>query len=170
MPPRAVIFDLYGVLLDSRVAIVRCIEHGLRAHGVAVPPAVELERFIGPPLVEARHGDHAARGRSDAPGAPRRPRRVRGTPAANLELSKRRARAVKARLDEKKLGARVTGFVGGTNPSGCERLEFGMRACGEGSAAPEEARPEDRKVSVLFLRNAPVGTGPLDLLLKPPAP
>jgi hypothetical protein len=93
-----------------------------------------------------------------------------GTPAANLELSKRRARTVKARLDEKKLGARVMDFVGGTNPAGCERLEFGMWACGEASAAPEEAKPEDRKVSVLFLRNAPIGTGPLDLQLKPPAP
>ncbi len=53
MAPRAVLFDLDGVLLDSRVAIVRCIEHGLRSQGVAVPPAAELERFIGPPLVDA---------------------------------------------------------------------------------------------------------------------
>jgi phosphoglycolate phosphatase len=51
--PRAVLFDLDGVLLDSRTAIVRCIEHGLREQGVAVPPAAELERFIGPPLVDA---------------------------------------------------------------------------------------------------------------------
>jgi phosphoglycolate phosphatase len=53
MTPEAVLFDLDGVLLDSRTAIVRCIEHGLRAHGVAVPPAGELERYIGPPLVDA---------------------------------------------------------------------------------------------------------------------
>lgn len=53
MRPEAVLFDLDGVLLDSRVAIVRCIEHGLRAQGVAVPPGAELERFIGPPLVDA---------------------------------------------------------------------------------------------------------------------
>jgi phosphoglycolate phosphatase len=51
--PRAVLFDLDGVLLDSRTAIVRCIEHGLREQGVAVPAAAELERFIGPPLVDA---------------------------------------------------------------------------------------------------------------------
>jgi phosphoglycolate phosphatase len=51
--PDAVLFDLDGVLLDSRVAIVRCIEHGLREQGVAVPAAAELERFIGPPLVDA---------------------------------------------------------------------------------------------------------------------
>ena len=31
--PVAVLFDLDGVLIDSRVAIVRCIEHGLRAVG-----------------------------------------------------------------------------------------------------------------------------------------
>ena len=50
---RAVLFDLDGVLLDSRTAIVRCIEHGLREQGAAIPPAAELERFIGPPLVDA---------------------------------------------------------------------------------------------------------------------
>jgi phosphoglycolate phosphatase len=53
MTPRAVLFDLDGVLLDSRRAIVRCIEHGLRSAGVRVPPATELERFIGPPLIDA---------------------------------------------------------------------------------------------------------------------
>jgi phosphoglycolate phosphatase len=52
-PPVAVLFDLDGVLLDSRTAIVRCIEHGLREQGVPVPPAAELERYIGPPLVDA---------------------------------------------------------------------------------------------------------------------
>jgi phosphoglycolate phosphatase len=51
--PVAVLFDLDGVLIDSRVAIVRCIQHGLRAQGVPVPPAAELERFIGPPLIDA---------------------------------------------------------------------------------------------------------------------
>jgi phosphoglycolate phosphatase len=51
--PTAVLFDLDGVLLDSRTAIVRCIEHGLRANGVKPPPAAELERHIGPPLIDA---------------------------------------------------------------------------------------------------------------------
>jgi phosphoglycolate phosphatase len=53
MTPAAVLFDLDGVLLDSRTAIVRCIEHGLREQGVAVPPSAELERYIGPPLIDA---------------------------------------------------------------------------------------------------------------------
>ena len=53
MTPVAVLFDLDGVLLDSRTAIVRCIEHGLRAVGATVPAAAELERFIGPPLIDA---------------------------------------------------------------------------------------------------------------------
>jgi phosphoglycolate phosphatase len=53
MTPVAVLFDLDGVLLDSRTAIVRCIEHALSANGVAVPPASELERWIGPPLIDA---------------------------------------------------------------------------------------------------------------------
>ena len=51
--PRAVLFDLDGVLIDSRTAIVRCIQHGLRENGAPVPLAAELERFIGPPLIDA---------------------------------------------------------------------------------------------------------------------
>jgi phosphoglycolate phosphatase len=51
--PVAVLFDLDGVLIDSRTAIVRCIEHGLRAVGAPVPPAAELERLIGPPLIDS---------------------------------------------------------------------------------------------------------------------
>jgi phosphoglycolate phosphatase len=51
--PEAVLFDFDGVLVDSRVAIVRCIEHALRVHGAPVPPSAELERFIGPPLIDA---------------------------------------------------------------------------------------------------------------------
>jgi phosphoglycolate phosphatase len=53
MTPQAVLFDLDGVLLDSRTAIVRCIQHGLRETGAPVPPAADLERFIGPPLIDA---------------------------------------------------------------------------------------------------------------------
>jgi phosphoglycolate phosphatase len=51
--PEAVLFDLDGVLLDSRTAIVRCIEHGLRAVGAPLPPAAQLEGYIGPPLIDA---------------------------------------------------------------------------------------------------------------------
>ena len=47
------LFDLDGVLLDSRTAIVRCIEHALGVNGADVPPTAELERFIGPPLIDA---------------------------------------------------------------------------------------------------------------------
>jgi hypothetical protein len=59
-------------------------------------------------------------------------------------------------------------FVGGSKPAGGVPLEFGMWACGEANAAQGEAKPEDRKVAVLFLRNAPVGTGPLKLELPAP--
>jgi phosphoglycolate phosphatase len=50
---KAVLFDLDGVLIDSRVAIVRCIQHALRSTGAEVPAAATLERFIGPPLIDA---------------------------------------------------------------------------------------------------------------------
>ncbi|HEX5781948.1 MAG TPA: HAD hydrolase-like protein [Solirubrobacteraceae bacterium] len=53
MTTRAVLFDLDGVLIDSRTAIVRCLEHGLRSQDVTAPAAAELERFIGPPLIDA---------------------------------------------------------------------------------------------------------------------
>ena len=51
--PKAVLFDLDGVLLDSRTAIVHCIEHALHVNGAPVPPALALERHIGPPLIDA---------------------------------------------------------------------------------------------------------------------
>jgi phosphoglycolate phosphatase len=51
--PEAVLFDLDGVLLDSRTAIVRCLEHALRAHDVPIPPRAQLESYIGPPLIAA---------------------------------------------------------------------------------------------------------------------
>jgi len=49
---QAVLFDLDGVLIDSRLAIVRCIEHALRENGLPVPENGALERFIGPPLID----------------------------------------------------------------------------------------------------------------------
>jgi phosphoglycolate phosphatase len=46
----AVIFDLDGVLVDSRVAISGAMNHALGANGFAPRSAAELYRFIGPPL------------------------------------------------------------------------------------------------------------------------
>ena len=86
-----------------------------------------------------------------------------GTADQNSRLSIRRARAVYAALDAKGLGARVMDFVGDEDPAGCKRLEFGMWACGATQAATDEARPEDRKVAVTFLRNAPPKPGPFKL-------
>jgi phosphoglycolate phosphatase len=51
--PEAVLFDLDGVLLDSRAAIANCIEHALRVHGLPVPPVAQLQGYIGPPLLNA---------------------------------------------------------------------------------------------------------------------
>jgi phosphoglycolate phosphatase len=45
-----VLFDLDGVLADSRAAIAGCINHALAAGGHALRPESDLHRFIGPPL------------------------------------------------------------------------------------------------------------------------
>jgi len=45
-----VLFDLDGVLADSRAAIAGCVNHALAAGGHAVRPEAELHRYVGPPL------------------------------------------------------------------------------------------------------------------------
>jgi phosphoglycolate phosphatase len=46
----AVLFDLDGVLVDSRAAISGAMNHALAANGFPERPEEELYRFIGPPL------------------------------------------------------------------------------------------------------------------------
>jgi phosphoglycolate phosphatase len=46
----AVIFDLDGVLVDSRAAIGGAMNHALVTNGFPAQPLAELHRFIGPPL------------------------------------------------------------------------------------------------------------------------
>ena len=46
----AVIFDLDGVLADSRIAFARCVNAALVAAGVPERPAADLHRYLGPPL------------------------------------------------------------------------------------------------------------------------
>jgi phosphoglycolate phosphatase len=46
----AVLFDLDGVLVDSRAAISGAMNHALAANGFPQRPEAELYRFIGPPL------------------------------------------------------------------------------------------------------------------------
>lgn len=47
------LFDLDGVIADSRFAITRSMNHALVAHGLRARPECDLERYIGPPLREA---------------------------------------------------------------------------------------------------------------------
>jgi phosphoglycolate phosphatase len=49
----AILFDLDGVLIDSRVAITSCIGYALDAQGLSRPNIDSLEQFIGPPLTRA---------------------------------------------------------------------------------------------------------------------
>lgn len=56
MPGRdhdSVLFDLDGVLVDSRTAITGCINHALIEHEFSARPAEDLHRFIGPSLADA---------------------------------------------------------------------------------------------------------------------
>jgi phosphoglycolate phosphatase len=46
----AVLFDLDGVLVDSRVPFARAINHALTSNGLAARPEHELHRYLGPPL------------------------------------------------------------------------------------------------------------------------
>ena len=58
----AVVFDLDGVLVDSRRPIAACLNQALRDHGLAAEPEARLHRFIGPPLRDAFLALRAARG------------------------------------------------------------------------------------------------------------
>lgn len=53
MPDSAILFDLDGVLVDSRVAISACIGYALDVQGLPRPRRESLERFIGPQLTLA---------------------------------------------------------------------------------------------------------------------
>ena len=55
MTADAVIFDLDGVLADSRIPFARCINAALVSAGLPARPEAELHHFIGPPL----HGTFA---------------------------------------------------------------------------------------------------------------
>jgi phosphoglycolate phosphatase len=49
-PLQFVLFDLDGVLVDSRVPIARSMNFALRQEGLALEPEEHLHRWIGPPL------------------------------------------------------------------------------------------------------------------------
>jgi phosphoglycolate phosphatase-like HAD superfamily hydrolase len=75
----AVLFDLDGVLVDSRAAVAGCINYALRTHGLAEQPEERLHRFIGPPLAiafserTARPPESAMRFERQSAGCLRRP-------------------------------------------------------------------------------------------------
>jgi phosphoglycolate phosphatase len=48
-----ILFDMDGVLVDSRVAIARSMAHAFRSHGFEPPPDEVLQAQIGPPLDDA---------------------------------------------------------------------------------------------------------------------
>jgi phosphoglycolate phosphatase len=48
--PDIVLFDLDGVIVDSRVPFVRCVNAALVAHQLPPRPSHELYRYLGPPL------------------------------------------------------------------------------------------------------------------------
>jgi len=63
--PRLVVFDCDGTLVDSQHAIVACMAAAYAAEGLAPPPAADVRRVIGLPLLECMmrlSPDHAADG------------------------------------------------------------------------------------------------------------
>lgn len=62
----AVVFDLDGVLVDSRRPIAVCLNAALRDHGLPPEPEAALHRLIGPPLHDAFLGLLGARGADPA--------------------------------------------------------------------------------------------------------
>jgi phosphoglycolate phosphatase len=48
--PDVVLFDLDGVIVDSRLTFARCVNAALLAHGLPTRPERELYRYLGPPL------------------------------------------------------------------------------------------------------------------------
>jgi phosphoglycolate phosphatase len=46
----AVLFDLDGVLVDSRTPFARSVNNALAAHGLPLQPEHELHQYLGPPL------------------------------------------------------------------------------------------------------------------------
>ena len=49
----SVLFDLDGVIVDSRAAITTSLNHALAEHGQSTRPAAELYHLIGPALADA---------------------------------------------------------------------------------------------------------------------
>lgn len=62
----AVLFDLDGVLVDSRVPFARGVNHALTSHGLAARPERELHQCLGPPFT-ARFVRWSASSRSFSP-------------------------------------------------------------------------------------------------------
>lgn len=46
----AILFDLDGVLVDSRAAFATSLNHALVTHGLEARPPEDLHRYLGPPL------------------------------------------------------------------------------------------------------------------------
>ncbi len=59
-----VLFDLDGVIVDSRVPISSCMNQALEALGYPTEPEASLHQLIGPPLDSAFRGILEARGNS----------------------------------------------------------------------------------------------------------
>ncbi len=52
MNKKYILFDLDGTISDNSEGIIRCIKYALAPRGIELPPET-LQKFIGPPLVEA---------------------------------------------------------------------------------------------------------------------
>lgn len=53
MKDRIILFDLDGTLTDSKEGIVNSVRYALRQMDAPIPSEAELQRFIGPPLIDS---------------------------------------------------------------------------------------------------------------------
>lgn len=53
MPLKCILFDLDGTLTESAPGIINSIEYTYRRYGLEIPDRKELEKYVGPPLIES---------------------------------------------------------------------------------------------------------------------
>ena len=57
-PKKVVLLDLDGTLTDSAKGILASVTETFKELGMQVPDAAELQRFVGPPIIDSLRRNH----------------------------------------------------------------------------------------------------------------